>query len=211
MLTAAQKRFVEEYLIDLNATAAYRRAGYSATGNAAEVNAARLLRNAKVTEAIAKAQAKRSERTEITQDRVLRELAKIGFADMRKLLKWTGNQTVFDENEAEDSGEVNIRVANLVTLFDSDELPDDVAASIAEISQTKEGALKVKLHDKQAALVSIGRHLGMFKDRVEHTGKDGGAIEVEQRVREDADIVTSAIAGLAERARAGAVASDTQH
>jgi hypothetical protein len=51
-------------------------------------------------------------------------------------------------------------------------------------------------------LVDIGKHLGMFKERVELTGKDGNAIEFEQKVKEDADAVASAIAGLAERARA---------
>jgi phage terminase small subunit len=210
VMTPKQQRFVEEYLIDLNATAAYRRAGYTATGNAAEVNAARLLRNAKVAEAITAAQDSRSERTEITQDMVLRELAKIGFSDMRKLLKWGGTIDGFDETAAEENGEVRLSVANLVQLFDSDELDDDTAACVSEISQTKDGALKVKLHDKQAALVNIGRHLGMFKDRVEHTGKDGGPIEMEQVVA-DADAFTRTIASLAARGRAGAGDSETQH
>lgn len=172
-LTPKQQRFVEEYLVDLNATAAYKRAGYTAKGNAAEVNAARLLRNAQVQFAVETARTELSKRTEITQDKVLSELAKIGFADMRKLLRWTGNLPKMDEAAAEVTGEVEISVANFIQLFDSDELDDDIAAAISEISQTKDGALKVKLHDKQAALVSIGRHLGMFKDKVEHTGKDG--------------------------------------
>ncbi|ENO82074.1 hypothetical protein B447_05033 [Thauera sp. 27] len=46
------------------------------------------------------------------------------------------------------------------------------------MAQTKEG-LRVKFHDKRAALVDVGRHLGMFKDKVEHTGKDGGPIQSE--------------------------------
>ena len=76
-MTPKQQRFVEEYLIDLNATAAYRRAGYAAKGNAAEVNAARLLRNAQVQEAIVEAQAKRSERTAITADYVLQGIQEV--------------------------------------------------------------------------------------------------------------------------------------
>lgn len=72
-----QRRFVEEYLVDLNATAAYRRAGYKAKGNAAEVNAARLLRNAQVQSAIAEAKARRSKRTEITADYVLQGIQEI--------------------------------------------------------------------------------------------------------------------------------------
>ena len=65
-LTPKQQRFVEEYLVDLNASAAYRRAGYAAKGNSAEVNAVRLLRNAQVAAAIETAKADRSEETRIT-------------------------------------------------------------------------------------------------------------------------------------------------
>jgi phage terminase small subunit len=208
-LTAKQQRFVEEYLVDLNATQAANRAGYSPA--TAYSQGQRLLKNAEVAAAVAAAQQERSERIEITQDMVIRELAKIGFADMRKLLRWTGNLPQMDEAEAEETGEVSISCANFVQLFDSNNLDDDIAGAIAEISQTKDGALKVKLHDKQAALVNIGRHLGMFKDRVEHTGKDGGPIEVDQRVKEDADAVAGALARLAERARAAGVAEPTQH
>jgi len=187
-MTPKQERFVAEYLIDLNATAAYKRAGFTAKGNAAEVNAARLLRNAQVAAAIAKAQEKRSERTEITQDMVLRELAKIGFSDIRKAIKWNSNVAVaaptmdpdaFDVDEMMQSGIPDIKpmITNQVELVDSDQIDDDTAAAIAEISQTDKGGLKVKLHDKRAALVDIGRHLGLFKDRVELTGKDGDPIK----------------------------------
>lgn len=168
-LTPKQQRFVSEYLIDLNATQAATRAGYSP--HTANEQGARLLANVSVALAVAEAQQARSERTEITQDMVIAELAKIGFADMRKLLKWTGNQTKMNIEAAEESGEVEISVANLVTLFDSDELGDDIVGAISEISQTKEGALKIKLHDKQAALVNIGKHLGMFASKVEVHGQ----------------------------------------
>ena len=80
MLTPRQQRFVEEYLVDLNATRAAIRAGYSR--KTAQEQSSRLLSNVMVAAAVATAQAKRSERTEITQDRVLTELAKIGFANM---------------------------------------------------------------------------------------------------------------------------------
>lgn len=205
-LTAKQARFVEEYLIDLNATQAAIRAGYTHP----DVQGPRLLGNVGVAKAIEAAQSARAKRTAITQDRVLAELAKIGFADMRKLLKWTGNRTVMDELTAEETGEVEIRAANLVTLFDSDELPDDVAAAVSEISQTKDGALKVKLHDKQAALVAIGRHLGMFKDRVEHTGKDGGPIEVEQIANDAAAFRSRLLQGVAGGPATGGT-GQTQH
>lgn len=70
-LTAKQQRFVDEYLIDLNATAAYKRAGYAAEGHSAESAAARLLRNVEVAQAIEAATAERSERTKVDADYVL--------------------------------------------------------------------------------------------------------------------------------------------
>ena len=76
-LTPQQARFVEEYLVDLNAGRAYERAGYRARGKSADVNASRLLANARVAAAVAAAQANRATRTEITQDYVLRNLTEV--------------------------------------------------------------------------------------------------------------------------------------
>jgi phage terminase small subunit len=164
-LTAKQQTFVEEYLVDLNATQAAIRAGYSA--KTAEQQGPRLLGNVEVQAAVQAAMAARSERTEITQDMVLRELAKIGFADIRRAVIWRANVTGMVQ---EDDGTERLAVTNEVQLVDSDKLDDQTAGAVAEVSQTAQGGLKIKLHDKQAALVNIGRHLGMFKDKVEHSG-----------------------------------------
>lgn len=167
-LTDRQARFVEEYLVDLNGTQAAIRAGYSP--RTANEQASRLLANVSVQEAVSEAQAKRSERTGITADRVLSELAKLGFSDIRRAVIWKG-QRVTDE-DSPDGGETLVIkhiVTNHVELVSSDVVDDDTAAAISEISQTKDG-LKVKLHDKRAALVDIGRHLGMFKDKIELSG-----------------------------------------
>lgn len=83
-LTAKQQRFVEEYLIDLNATQAAIRAGYSP--KTANEQGARLLANASVQEAIAKAMAERSRRTGISQDRVIQELARIAFVNPKNII-----------------------------------------------------------------------------------------------------------------------------
>ena len=170
-LTPKQRRFVEEYLVDLNATQAAIRAGYSAAG-AKDIGYENLKRP-EIADAIAEAQRARSERTGITAERVLRELGKIGFADIRKAIEWSGSELV-DEQDGEDGdgGEpkVFVRAANIVRLISSDVIDDDTAAAIAEISQTREGSLKLKLHDKRAALVDIGKHLGMFVDEVKHSG-----------------------------------------
>lgn len=156
-LTAKQQRFVDEYLIDLNATQAAIRAGYSK--KTAQVQSARLLSNVMVSAAVAKGMESRSTRTGITQDMVLRELAKIGFSDIRKVVRWGETQLRMVGGD-EDEGDVLVPYHGLA-LIDSNDIDDETAGAIAEVSQGKEG-LKVKLHDKKGALVDIGRHLGMF-------------------------------------------------
>lgn len=165
-LTPKQRRFVDEYLIDLNATQAAERAGYRNPNK----QGPRLLVNVGVQAALAERMKKREHRTEITQDKVLAELAKIGFADIRRAIEWGPEVMVVDENTGETA------VSNGVALVSSEKIDSDTAAAIAEISQTAQG-IKIKLHDKRAALVDIGRHLGMFKDKVEITGKDGGPVQ----------------------------------
>jgi len=156
-LTAKQQRFVDEYLVDLNATQAAIRAGYSQ--KTANEQGARLLANVSVKEAVARGMNERSGRVGITQDMVLRELAKIGFSDIRKVVRWGETMVRMadgDEGEADD-----MVPYHGLSLIDADEIDDNTAAAIAEVSQGRDG-LKVKLHDKKGALVDIGRHLGMF-------------------------------------------------
>lgn len=157
-LTNKQARFVREYLVDLNAKQAAIRAGYSP--RSAEVEGSRLLKHAKVSAAIARERREIANRTGITPERVLTELAKLGFSDIRKVMTWRSNVSQIGED---DDGEPILHAGNEVILRDSKDIDDDTAAAISEISQTKDGALKVKLVDKRAALVDIGRHLGMFK------------------------------------------------
>lgn len=166
-LTAKQSRFVAEYLIDLNGTQAAVRAGYSP--KTANEQAARLLANVSVQSALQAAMTRREIRTEITQDKVLRELAKIGFSDIRKAVKWGDSVAVLNE----DSGEMVM--THGLALLASDTIDDETASAIAEVSESKQG-LKVKFHDKRAALVDIGKHLGMFVEKAELTGKNGGPI-----------------------------------
>lgn len=162
-LTLKQARFVDEYLVDLNATQAAIRSGYSE--NTAEQQGSRLLSNAKVAAAVAERQADRVKRTEITQDRVLQELARIGFADIRDLFEW-------DVESA--------------TFIPSRDLTEDQAAAVSEIqaetTSTRERngtttdttvKLKIKTYDKLGALDKLGKHLGMFVERVEHSGEIG--------------------------------------
>lgn len=149
-LTPKQKLFVDEYLIDLNATQAAIRAGYSP--NNADKIGSELLGKTRVSDAISKAMAERSRRTGINQDRILMELAKIALVN-------PANVVDFDE----------------ATILDS-ALPEDLAA-VASVKvkrfPTKEGEgieREIKFYDKTKALDLAGRHLGMFKDKLEVSG-----------------------------------------
>ncbi|QNO17345.1 terminase small subunit [Caproicibacterium amylolyticum] len=135
-ITEKQKRFADEYLKDLNATAAARRAGYK------DPNFGRqLLTKTNVSEYIQKRMQAQQSRTEITQDRVLQELAAIGFA--------RGT----DYAQVTKSGAVAIKP--------TDQLNDQQKAAVTGIKETQAG-VEVKLADKVKALELLGKHLGMF-------------------------------------------------
>jgi phage terminase small subunit len=148
-VTEKQKIFANEYLIDLNATRAYRVAYPSVKKDeTAAAAATRMLRNVKVAAYIQERMRERQKRTEITQDRVLQELAAIAFAKAT------------DYAEVED-GQVIIK--------DTVNLDEQQVKAIAGIKEGKYG-IEVKLNDKEKALELLGRHLGMFKDRMEVSG-----------------------------------------
>lgn len=179
-LTPKQRAFVREYLIDLNATQAAIRAGYSekTAYSIGEEN----LRKPEIAAAIETAMKNRAERTDITADRILKELAKIGFADIRKAIKWQG--TLVTEEDNSDGGDTLVIknvVTNNVTLISSEEIDDETAAAISEISQNSTGGIKLKLHDKRAALVDMGKHLGMFTEKVQLSGDANNPVHVIER------------------------------
>jgi phage terminase small subunit len=151
-LNRRQEEFVRQYLLDLNASAAYIRAGFNARGNSAEVNAARLLRNAQVADAIEKAMAERSARTQISADRVICELAKIAFFDVRNALN--------DDGSIKSLSELDTDTAAVFASFD-----------LVEWAGEQGGVMhKIRLTDKLRALELLGKHLGMFRKRVEVFG-----------------------------------------
>lgn len=147
-LTAKQQRFVEEYLIDLNATQAAIRAGYKKT-EYTDTNANKLLENTRIREAIDKAMAERSKRTGINQNRVIQELARIAFVNPQNVINSE------DGSVREDATE------------------DDLACIQAVKVKTMSGdkgcseEREVRLNDKMKALELLGKHLGMFTDKVE--------------------------------------------
>lgn len=148
-----QKRFVEEYLVDLNATQAAIRAGYKPT-KAGERGNTLLHKVPWVRDAIAKAMADRSRRTGITVERVLREHARVAFSDVRRLVR---------------SGPDGLELVPV-----SEWSPDDSAA-VAEIVQTvdsKGSRLRIKLHDKMAALNTLARYVQMLPEERQGAGQE---------------------------------------
>ena len=145
-LTDKQQRFVEEYLIDLNATQAAIRAGYSVK-NAGKIGP-ELLGKTRVKLAIDKAMAERSRRTGITQDRVLQELAKIAFVNATD---------VINMDEATIRGDVNREDTAAIASVKVKTIPGEEGDIVER---------EVKMCDKLKALELIGKHLGMFTDKV---------------------------------------------
>lgn len=142
---------------------AYVAAGFKAnTGNSC-----RLADKPEVKARVAEILEAGAKRAEVTVERIMSELAKIGFSDIRKLFDENGNlKRVEDIDDAAAAALSSIDVVNRkVPGGDGNEV---------------ESVVKLKFWDKQAALVNMGKHLGMFVDRVEHTGKDGGPIQTEE-------------------------------
>lgn len=155
-MTNAQKRFCDEYLVDLNATRAYKVA-YPNTKKeeTASSNGSRMLRNDKVQKYISEKIKEREKRTEVTQDMVIQELAKIAFLDIRKLYTENGQL----KNIADIDSDVAGAISSLETLEEYDGYGDNRE----KIGDTK----KVKVLDKTKALELLGRHLGMFNDKLD--------------------------------------------
>lgn len=151
-LAARRSRFVDEYLIDLNGSQAAIRAGYSEKG--ANASAARLLANVSIQAAIQERMKDREQRTEITQDRVLKELARIGFADLREIFTSTGHIKRPDEW----SDAMGAAVSSIeVVVRPSGEVDEEGRPEVEHVH-------KIRLWDKNSALEKIAKHLGMFLD-----------------------------------------------
>lgn len=151
-LTPRQSRFVDEYLIDLNATQAAIRAGYSE--KTASAVGFENLRKPKIAAAIQERMKNREERTEVTQDRVLKELARLGFADLRGVFTDSGNLKM----PSEWSDAMAAAVSSVeVVVRPSGEYDEDGRPEVEHVH-------KFKLWDKNAALEKIAKHLGMFAD-----------------------------------------------
>lgn len=146
-MTEKQKRFVEEYLIDLNATQAAIRAGYK-VDNARQI-ATENLAKPYIAEAIKKALAERSRRTGINQDRVIQELAKIAFVNITDVVNGDC-EILSDANEADLAAIESVKVKTIPTKS-------------GEVGVERE----LKLSSKLKALEMLGKHLGMWNDKLD--------------------------------------------
>src|SRR5262245_37073092 len=155
-LTAKQTRFVAEYLVDLNATQAAIRAGYSR--RSAEQQAYENLRKPEIAQAITAGKAQQLETANLSAARVLEELRRLAFTDFRTFFDADGN------------------------LKPVEDLDDDQAACLAShevvIKNGKAGdgqtveIHKIKLWDKMRALELLAKHFGLVTERVEVSGWD---------------------------------------
>lgn len=139
-LSEKQKRFVQEYLVDLNATQAAIRAGYSE--KTAEAIGYENLRKPQIRAEIEKRQKALQDKLEITQERVLQELAAIGFA------------------KGTDYAEI---VSGVVVPHDTGDMSEIQKSAIVSIKQTKDG-VEIRLAGKLKALELLGKHLGVFSN-----------------------------------------------
>ena len=139
-LTDRQRRFAQEYLVDLNASAAYRRTGY--TGKAASTNACVMMRRPEVRRFIEKEMDRRAKRVEITQDRVVNELARMAFANAADV--------------------IDSCTGELKTGGEGAGTPAIAQLKFKKVNGETEWIGDIKLYDKLKALELLGKHLGVF-------------------------------------------------
>lgn len=153
--------FVREYLVDLNGTQAALRAGYEPRSAAEQASA--LLNLPKIAAAVERGKAQRASRINVTADQVLAEMSLLA------------NSRV-DNYYIDDFGQVKV----------TDDAPEGAMGAVQSIKKKikhhTDGSItyevELKLWDKPNPLKLMGRHVGLFPDRVEHVGKDGGPIEL---------------------------------
>lgn len=155
-MTNAQKAFCDEYLVDFNATRAYKAVYKNCkTDGSARACASELLTKPNIKEYIEKGKKAKAERCIVTQDMVLEELKKIGFANMKQVFNENGGLKNIQDMDSD--------VAAAICSIESFEEFNGYGADREYIGDTK----KIKMLDKTKALELIGKHLGMFKDKLE--------------------------------------------
>lgn len=162
-LTEKQRRFCEEYLVDLNATQAATRTGYSK--KTAYSIGQENLKKPEIQKLIQKLMKERSERTQVTQERVVMELALIAFSDLADYLSIEENTGVIIPKSFDEMEEGKSRA--LESIKEDRAIKEDAKGEQVTVYDK----VTFKLHSKIKALELLGRHLGMFIDNIKHSGK----------------------------------------
>lgn len=149
-MTEKQKRFCEEYLIDLNATQAAIRAGYSV--DSAGAIGAENLKKPQIRARTDKAIAEQSKRTGVNADRVVRELARVAFVNPSDVIDMDSATLKADATDDDTAAVASVKVKTIPT------------------ADGQGVEREIKMADKLKALELLGKHLGMFTDKVEHSG-----------------------------------------
>lgn len=147
-LSAKQERFCREYIIDLNATQAAIRAGYSA--RSANSMAARLIVKDSIQKKIRELQSERAAKLEVSAEAVVKELARLAFFDPGTV--------------------VRVLAGGVLEITPTDQLTDDQRRAVAAVSQS-DGSTRIRFADKLRALELLGKHLGLFVERQEVVSK----------------------------------------
>jgi len=164
-LSAKHKRFVQEYMVDLNGTQAAIRAGYSP--KSASEQAYDLLRKPQIQEALAEQVRARSERCKLTADQVIRELMKLAFGNL---------------------GDYHVLSESGLASLDLSKITNDQWAALKriKIKQYADGKgedardvieTEIEMHDKKGPLIELGKHLGLFRGEG-NVSKEADALKV---------------------------------
>jgi phage terminase small subunit len=156
---AKHERFAQEIAKGVTAEEAYKLAGYSPSLK----NAQRLKSNEGIRSRVEEILSQAAKKAGISVERILDEYAKIAFADITEAVDWGDAITIKNTETGE------ITIGNGIAIIAAKDLPKHIRGAIAEVKQTKEG-IAIKFHSKTAALEALGKHLGMFKERIEHSG-----------------------------------------
>lgn len=176
-LTPKQEAFARAFVETGNASEAYRRAyDVSPSTKPETVNrkAVEVLKNGKVTARVDELQAEIAERHNVTIDRIVKELALLGFSNMLDYIRTTA-----DGDAYVDLADLTREQAAAIQEVVVEEYTEGRGEDARNVKRTK-----FKLTDKRSALVDLGKHLGMFKEIREITGKNGAPIATDVRITE---------------------------
>lgn len=166
-LNPSQARFVRAYLVSLNATKAALEAGYSPATASSQGH--RLLKHAQVQEAIAQGRTQQLEKLDLKAENILRELLRIGLSDPAEAFT--------KEGALKPIHDMPVELRRAISSVETDEL---WAPKVDENGREQIGVTrKIKFWDKNKALESLAKHLGLLRDKLELTGENGAPVSIE--------------------------------